>query len=132
MKNTSFRIAVLITLNFTLSLYSVEAQPSVTRGSKPNVVILLADDLGIGDVSAYHKNHIPTPHIDSLGTKGIRFTDAHVSAAVCAPSRAGLITGRQGTRHGSEFNAGPGLSLNEQNIGELLKQSGYATGAIGK
>lgn len=99
---------------------------------KPNVILILADDLGIGDVSAYHPNHIPTPNIDRLGKTGVRFTDAHVSAAVCMPSRAGLITGRQGTRHGSEFNAGPGLALQEQNIAELLKTAGYKTAAFGK
>ena len=125
-------VAILIVLQLLLSTRTVSAQNSNDSQRKPNIVLILADDLGIGDVSAYHQNHIPTPHIDSLGTHGIRFTDAHVSAAVCMPSRAGLITGRQGTRHGSEFNAGPGLSLNEQNIGELLKQSGYATAMIGK
>jgi arylsulfatase A-like enzyme len=98
----------------------------------PNVILILADDLGIGDVSAFQKGHIPTPNIDQLGVTGVRFTDAHVSAAVCMPSRAGLITGRQGTRHGSEFNAGPGLSLDETNIAELLKTAGYRTGVVGK
>ena len=130
-------VAILIGLQISLFASFVfdrrmEAAAADGGQRRPNVVLILADDLGIGDVSAYNANHIPTPHIDSLGTRGIRFTDAHVSAAVCMPSRAGLITGRQGTRHGSEFNAGPGLSLNEQNIGELLKQSGYATGMIGK
>ena len=125
-------VAILIVLHISFSASTVLARDKNGDQLKPNVVLILADDLGIGDVSAYNANHIPTPHIDSLGTHGIRFTDAHVSAAVCMPSRAGLITGRQGTRHGSEFNAGPGLNLNEQNIGELLKQSGYATAMIGK
>ncbi len=103
-----------------------------TNTRRPNIVLILADDLGIGDVSAFNPGHIPTPNIDQLAARGVRFLDAHVSAAVCMPSRAGLLTGRQGTRHGSEFNAGPGLALNEQNIAELLKKHGYATGAIGK
>ncbi|MFN7733919.1 MAG: sulfatase-like hydrolase/transferase [Pirellula sp.] len=112
----------------------VHAQAPTQKSSKrpPNVVLILADDLGIGDVSAYQPGHIPTPNIDRLGVSGTRFTDAHVSAAVCMPSRAGLITGRQGTRHGSEFNAGPGLALDEQNVAELLKTVGYRTAAIGK
>jgi arylsulfatase A-like enzyme len=103
-----------------------------TEERPPNVVLILADDLGVGDVSTFQKGHIPTPNIDQLGVTGVRFTDAHVSAAVCMPSRAGLITGRQGTRHGSEFNAGPGLSVDETNIAELLKTVGYRTGIIGK
>jgi arylsulfatase A-like enzyme len=100
--------------------------------NRPNIVLILADDLGIGDVSAYNRDHIPTPNIDRLGVSGIRFADAHVSAAVCMPSRAGLITGRQGTRHGSEFNAGPGLDPKERTIADFLKAAGYRTGVIGK
>ncbi len=102
------------------------------QAAKPNIVLILADDLGIGDISAYKNHGIPTPHIDSLGQSGVRFTDGHVSAAVCAPSRAGLQTGRAGTRHGSEFNRGEGVNLDEMNLGELLKQAGYVTAAFGK
>ena len=125
------RAHLFIALFGILGSNSLQAQQPTTE-RRPNVVLILADDLGIGDVSAYRSNHIPTPNIDRLGKSGVRFTDAHVSAAVCMPSRAGLITGRQGTRHGSEFNAGPGLSLSEQNIAELLKTNGYKTAAFGK
>lgn len=128
LKRTATVFALLMLVWLPATVQSREP----TGAQRPNIALILADDLGIGDISAYHKEHIPTPNIDRLGQSGVRFTDAHVSAAVCMPSRAGLITGRQGTRHGSEFNAGPGLSIEEQNIAELLKKVGYSTGAIGK
>lgn len=131
MGNTWRRVAAIVIAAVSLAApEAAHAQNAAER--KPNIVLIVADDLGIGDISAYHPGHIPTPNIDALAKSGIRFTDAHVSAAVCAPSRAGLWTGRAGTRHGSEFNRGRGLSLDERNIGQLLKSSGYATGAIGK
>ena len=99
---------------------------------KPNIIFIIADDLGYGEISAYKKDWVPTPNIDSLGKSGMRFTDGHVSAAVCAPSRAGFNTGRSGVRHGSEYNAGDGVNQDEKTVGEMLKQAGYATAAIGK
>lgn len=123
-------IGLCIGAGAALTNSHVLAKPAA--GQKPNIIFILADDLGYGDVSAYNKNWIPTPHIDSLGKSGVRFTDGYVSAAICAPSRAGLFTGRQGTRHGSEYNAGNGVNLDEKNMGEMLKEAGYATGAIGK
>ena len=74
---------------------------------KPNVVFILGDDLGYCDVSMYGCKEIPTPNIDSIGKNGIRFTNAYVTAPVCSPSRAGLLTGRYQQRFGFEFNAGP-------------------------
>src|SRR4026208_1698584 len=75
--------------------------------SKPNIVFILGDDLGYCDVSMYGCKEIPTPNIDSIGKNGIKFTNAYVTAPVCSPSRAGLITGRYQQRFGFEFNAGP-------------------------
>ena len=74
---------------------------------KPNVIFILGDDLGYCDVSMYGCKEIPTPNIDSIGKNGIRFTNAYVTAPVCSPSRAGLLTGRYQQRFGFEFNAGP-------------------------
>ena len=66
----------------------------------PNVVFILADDLGYGDLGLYGSEIIETPHIDSLAAAGVRFTAGYVTAAVCSPSRAGLMTGRYPQRHG--------------------------------
>jgi len=108
---------------------------------RPNVIVIMADDLGYADVSAYAINRIPTPNIDRIGLEGVRFTDGYVTAPVCGPSRAGLQTGRHQDRFGFEYNNGPaqrdvqenlGLPVNEITIAAALKEEGYATGLIGK
>jgi arylsulfatase A-like enzyme len=115
----------------------------VPQGStRPNVVFILGDDLGYCDVSMYGCKEIPTPNIDSIAKNGVKFTNAYVSAPVCSPSRAGLITGRYQQRFGFEFNAGPlqraltnkdmGLPLTEITLAQALKAAGYATGMVGK
>jgi arylsulfatase A-like enzyme len=74
------------------------------RSGKPNVLILLADDLGYGELGCQGNSEIPTPHIDSIAKNGIRFTQGYVSGPYCSPTRAGLMTGRYQTRFGHEFN----------------------------
>ena len=101
----------------------------------PNVVFILADDLGYGDLGLYGSDIIETPHIDALGAAGVRFEAGYVTAAVCSPSRAGLMTGRYPQRHGYEFNPSGqdyGLSLDETTLAEVMRTAGYATGAVGK
>ena len=101
----------------------------------PNVVFILADDLGYGDLGVYGSDIIETPHIDALAAAGVRFTAGYVTAAVCSPSRAGLMTGRYPQRHGYEFNPSGqdyGLSLDETTLAEVMRTAGYATGAVGK
>lgn len=106
--------------------------------AKPNFIILLADDLGYGDVGCYGGADVRTPHVDSIAGNGARFTSGYVTAALCSPSRAGLLTGRYQQRFGHEFNptseatANFGLPLTETTIAQRLKKAGYATGAIGK
>jgi arylsulfatase A-like enzyme len=107
---------------------------------RPNIVILLADDLGYGELGCQGNPQIPTPHIDSIAGSGIRFTQAYVTGPNCSPSRAGLLTGKIPTRFGYEFNPiGPrnedpaiGLPAAEQTLAELLHDHGYTTGLIGK
>src|SRR5689334_14013733 len=107
---------------------------------RPNIVIILADDLGYGELSCQGNAQIPTPHIDSIARNGVRFTDGYVSAPYCSPSRAGLMTGRYQTRFGHERNVvgetnlkpGVGLPLSETTMGQIMKNSGYATGVFGK
>ncbi|MBP7948321.1 MAG: sulfatase [Verrucomicrobiales bacterium] len=102
----------------------------------PNVILILADDLGYGDLGCYGAKGYATPHIDRLAAEGVRFTDFYVSSAVCSASRAALMTGcyheRVGVRGALGPNAKRGLAPEEQTIAEILKAKGYATGMAGK
>ena len=103
----------------------------------PNVIIMMADDLGWGDIGAYGGTAIQTPHIDALAEQGVLLTEGYVSAAVCSPSRAGLYTGKHQQRHGFEFNiAGrdreTGMSTEESTIADMMRDQGYVTGLVGK
>jgi arylsulfatase A len=107
--------------------------------AKPNVVIILADDLGYGDVQCYNpqRGKIPTPHIDRLAAQGMRFTDAHSSSGVCSPSRYALLTGRYHWR--TRLQTGivgvfgePLIASNRLTVAGLAKQHGYDTACIGK
>jgi arylsulfatase A-like enzyme len=107
----------------------------------PNIIVILADDLGYADISAYKIDRFKTPNIDRIGLQGVRFTDGYATAPVCSPSRAGLMTGRYQDRFGFEYNNGPaqrdlaqglGLAVGEITIAQLLKSAGYHTGMIGK
>jgi len=105
----------------------------------PNIVIVLTDDLGYGDISCYNQAAVPTPHIDKLALQGVRCTDFYVPTPYCAPSRATLLTGRFPLRHGMIRNPTPdagiddvGLPDGEITLGEVLQQAGYRTKCIGK
>lgn len=107
---------------------------------QPNIVILLADDLGYGELGCQGNPQIPTPHIDSIANDGVRFTNGYVTAAFCSASRAGLLTGRYQTRFGYEFNPigaknedpDAGLPVREKTLADVLHDVGYTTGLIGK
>jgi len=110
-------------------------------GGQPNIVLIYADDLGYGDVGYHGCKDVPTPHIDSIARAGVWFPAGYVTAAVCAPSRAGLLTGQYQQRFGFEDNVGPfrqrptverGTPLDRLNLAERLKQLGYATSMVGK
>ena len=106
----------------------------------PNVVLILADDLGYGDLGCYGATKLQTPNIDRLAEQGRRFTDAHSASAVCTPSRYGLLTGEYPVRgKGGKGIWGPCghtqpllISTNKLTLGQLFKNKGYATAAIGK
>jgi arylsulfatase B len=108
--------------------------------SKPNILFIVADDLGYGELGCCGGKGIPTPHIDSLAAGGARFTNGYVTAPFCAASRAALMTGRYQTRFGFEFNpigaknAAPGIGLpvEEKTIADRLQDSGYTTALVGK
>jgi arylsulfatase A len=98
---------------------------------KPNIVIILADDLGYGDVGCYGATKINTPNIDRLAREGRRFTDAHSPASVCSPSRYGLLSGRYPWRL-HQKNNDYHLEQDRLNIASMLKMQGYRSAAIGK
>jgi arylsulfatase A-like enzyme len=110
--------------------------------ARPNILVILADDLGYADLGIQGSKDIPTPHIDSLAHHGVRCTEGYVSSPMCSPSRAGLITGRSQSRFGHEINWEPewpadpndrrGLPLTEKTLADHLKAAGYHTGAVGK
>jgi arylsulfatase A-like enzyme len=105
---------------------------------RPNILVVMADDLGYGDLGVHGGKAVPTPHLDALAASGIRCTSGYVSAPYCSPSRAGFLTGRYQTRFGHEFNPHQGdetrlgLPLDERTIADQLRAAGYATGIMGK
>jgi arylsulfatase A-like enzyme len=106
---------------------------------KPNLVLIYADDLGYGEVSAYNpaRNKVPTPHIDKLAGQGMRFTDAHSSCSVCSPSRYTLLTGRYHWRSPLGPNivgnwGKPAITPDRLTLGSLVRRHGYRTAMAGK
>jgi arylsulfatase A-like enzyme len=104
------------------------------EGRPPNIVFLVADDLGYADLGVHGGQEIATPQIDALAAAGMRFTNAYSTGCVCSPSRAGLLTGRyqQRTGHDSNPHRQFGLDLKEVTLAQRLKAAGYATGLVGK
>ena len=121
--------------SFSINLVLLCLTISLSAKDKPNIIILLADDLGWADLGYQGSEDIRSPHIDKLANNGIRFTDGHVSASVCSPSRAGLMTGRYQQRFGHEANSPPptdGMDLKQVTMADRLQKLGYRTGLIGK
>lgn len=135
-------IGLMALLLIGFSAQTTQRRTPTNQARKPNVIIILGDDLGYCDTGLYGCKDIPTPNINSIANKGVRFTNAYVTAPVCSPSRAGLMTGRYQHRFGFEFNAGPlaraarepemGLPLTEITLADAMKKAGYKTGMVGK
>lgn len=125
----AFRVLTCATLGVVCSA----AEGADTR--RPNVLVIVGDDMGYADVGFHGCKDIPTPHLDALAASGVRFTNGYVSGPYCSPTRAGLLTGRYQQRFGHEFNAGggnTGLPVSEKTLADRLKAAGYMTGAVGK
>lgn len=116
------------------------AAPLLAQRRRPNIVLLLADDLGYGELGFQGRSDFTTPHLDALAGGGVKFRQGYVTAPYCCPSRAGLLTGRYQTRFGHELNVvgkrnldpAIGLPASELTLGERLQKAGYRTGLFGK
>ena len=149
---------LLLALGLCIVTFATSANADEPPKSKPNIIVIVADDLGYADVGFHGGKDIPTPSLDSLAKSGTRFTNGYVSCPYCSPTRAGLLTGRYQTRFGHEFNGGDaqgarqqnrprktntnadtnpnnkefGLPLTEVTVADRLKKAGYTTGLVGK
>ncbi|MCC6264277.1 MAG: arylsulfatase [Bryobacterales bacterium] len=126
--------------NFLTSLAAGALSAAASRAAaqsaagRPNIVFMMADDLGYGDLGCYGQAKFATPHIDRLAAEGIRFTQAYAGSTVCSPSRCVLMTGKH-TGHCSyrgNMNGEPGIPDSDVTMAEVLKEAGYATGIFGK
>ena len=111
--------------------------PLVLAQSKPNIVLIVSDDLGYNDLSSYGSKEIKTPNIDSIARDGIKLMQAYANGSVCTPTRAALMTGRYQQRYGFDWvitnrDQEKGLSAKEPSLPRMLKNNGYVTGAFGK
>ncbi len=138
MKTTRLLVLV-VALGFSVS---GEARQRSANQTKPNYILIVADDLGYADLSLNGSKQINTPNIDGLAKNGVNFTNGYVSSAVCSPSRAGLITGRNQVEFGHDNNLAHnqpgfdpeylGLPVTEKTIPDYLKPLGYVSGLVGK
>ena len=123
-------------LILALGCFSLLVSCSTETDSKPNIIIILADDAGYSDFGFMGSDEIKTPNLDQLAFDGVTFNNAYVSASVCSPSRAGLLTGMYQQRFGHECNLDSDVNNsfdpNQITIAEALKTEGYNTGLIGK
>src|SRR5574341_1417907 len=130
---------LLLLLCGVISVF-LSARGYAANRSQPNCVLIMADDLGYGDLGCYGHPSIRTPNLDRLAAGGMRFTDFYSTAEVCTPSRAALLTGRYPLRSGMcgdqrrvlPAGAAGGLPAAELTLAEALKARGYATACIGK
>ncbi|CAN5159567.1 N-acetylgalactosamine-6-sulfatase [soil metagenome] len=136
-----FRVGVAGVAGIVLVIVaSILGGGNALAARQPNLVVLMADDLGVGELFTGAPDAVPTPHLDALAAGGTRFSQAYVTAPNCSPSRAGFLTGRAGTRFGYEFNPTGaknedpafGLPQGETTLAEFLRAAGYATGLVGK
>lgn len=134
--------AILIVALVQSASFAADAatpEPSTVPSAKPNIIVILADDLGYGDVNCYgaKTEHLKTPNIDRLAAEGIRFTDGHSASSVCTPSRCSLLTGDYAYRHPRGSGILPGnaplfIDTHVFTLPGMFKAKGYATGFVGK
>lgn len=125
----------IVSTGFSITLSAADG----SGNPPPNIIVILADDLGYGDLGCYGCKDIQTPNLDRLADTGVRLTDGYVSHPYCGPSRAGLMTGRYQQRFGYQWNPSHqptnqtlGLDVEEETLGDVFRRAGYKTGAFGK
>ena len=112
---------------------TARAAAAQAGAGRPNIVWIMADDLGVGDLGCYGQKHIRTPHIDRLAADGIRYTQAYAGCTVCAPSRSVLMTGKHMGHTSIRSNpGGVPLLAGDVTVAEVLQRAGYRTGCFGK
>jgi arylsulfatase B len=139
-RRRTYRQGIFYYLGPMFALLMLVVHPALAAPRRPNILFIVADDLGYGEPGCYGGKDIPTPNIDKLAIGGARFTNGYVTAPFCAASRAALMTGRYQTRFGFEFNPigaknaapGVGLPMEEKTIADRLRDAGYATALVGK
>ena len=123
----------LVVACLAVSVLAEDRRP-VEEPRPPNIVLIVADDLGYADVGFHGVEDIPTPSLDALARRGVRFTNGYVSGTWCSPSRAGFLTGRYQQRFGESGHEAAlenSLSLSETTLAERLQAAGYVTGLVG-
>jgi len=131
---------LIVLLSCAVSAALALAQAQVPNAQRPNVVLIITDDVGYGDFGSYGAPDLKTPNIDGLARDGVRLTDFYANGATCSPTRTGLISGRYQQRYGLEAPLGAraaadwerGLPSSGRSLPQLLKNNGYATALIGK
>ena len=139
-KSMKFKLGVLLTIKIIVCLFFISSTLKIQAQDKPNVVYILVDDLGYGDVGCYGATKVKTPNIDKLASEGKMFTDAHSASAVCTPSRYALLTGQYPVRGNNGKGIwGPAPVTSELliepdtfTIADVFKNKGYTTAALGK
>lgn len=130
--------AFLTALGLVVTSFAFLANTKAADSTKPNVLVILTDDQGMGDVGCFGAKDIPTPSLDALASRGVRFTQFYCGSAMCSPSRAALLTGRYPLRCGvtrlasSQRGATNALPTDEITMAQMFKAAGYATAHVGK
>lgn len=124
------RQILVISLNFLM--LSCYAQKATSKSTKPNIILIMADDLGYGDVGFNGNENVITPYLDKMSNEGIKFTSFYAAAPLCSPTRASVLTGRSPFRQGVFAAHTGGMRPAEKTIAEVLKNVGYQTGFFGK
>lgn len=126
------RATVICLLALILTFAPFDSAGAAESATRPNIVLILADDLGYGDLGCYGQKRIRTPNLDRLAAEGVRFTSCYAGSTVCAPSRCTLMTGMHTGHCRVRSNARVPLLPEDVTVAEVLKSAGYATGIVGK